>query len=102
MLVKLPNGRCDIKFTSIPKKVSRVERFNFKKSYYNLYIDKNNQIYDIKDVEVLSWKINKNKKRVPDEVKESRNMYFFDRIKGNPRDIAVNKILAKLEYDLAN
>lgn len=80
---------------------SRIEKINFKKQHYKLYIDKNDAVFDVKECQVLSWKtIEKGRKKIniPDEVVEKRNVEFFNRIKGNPAKIAISKILAELEY----
>lgn len=96
----LSNGKCDLKFHSRPKKFNRVERFNYKKNFFRLYVDKNDSICDVKRCEVVTWKtINKGKGKinVPDEVVETRDTYLFDRVKGNPFKIAVTKIAAEID-----
>ncbi len=96
----LANGKRNLKFHARPQKVSRVEKLNYKKNFFRIYIDKNDSVYDVKRCQVVTWKtINKGKGKlnVPDEVTEIRDTHLFDRIKGNPYKIAVNKIKAEIE-----
>ena len=84
------------------RKFNRVEKFNYKKNFFELYIDKNDGVYDILKCEVASWKtIEKGRKKisVPDQVTKVRDMRFFDHIKGNPTKIAINKITAYIDYN---
>ena len=56
----------------------------------------------IKRCNVLSWKtVEKGHRKinVPDTVEETRDVYFFNKVKGNPFKVAVNRILAELEYE---
>lgn len=83
----------------------RIEKINFGKQHFKLYVDKNDSVYDVLDCEVLSWKtIEKGRRKinVPDQVVEKRNTYFFNIVKGNPFVIAARKILAELEYQQLN
>ena len=80
--------------------MSRVERINYKKDHFTLYVDKNGSVFDVKRCNVLSWKtIEKGHRKitVPDKVEEIRDLHFFDKVKGNPLKIAANRILAELE-----
>jgi hypothetical protein len=68
-----------------------------------LYIDKNNSVWDIRECEVLNWKpVEKNgrKVNVPDQVVEKRDVELFNRVKGNPVKIALDKIIGELDYRL--
>lgn len=99
-LIFLPNGKCDLKFYSNVKNFKRVEKFNYKKNFLKIYIDKNDSIYDVKRCEVVSWKvINKGgrKVNVPDQVKETRDSHLLNRAKGNPAKIAISKIIAEID-----
>ena len=78
-------------------------KFQHSKWHYKLYIDKNNSVWDIRECEVLNWKsVEKNgrKVNVPDQVVEKRDVELFNRVKGNPTKIAINKITAELDYRL--
>ena len=76
-------------------------KFQHSKWHYKLYIDKNNSIWDIRECEVLNWKpVEKNgrKVNVPDQVVEKRDVELFNRVKGNPVKIALDKIIGELDY----
>ena len=82
--------------------MTRVEKLKFKKDFFNIYVDKNESVFDIKRCNVLSWKtVEKGHRKinVPDTVEETRDTYFFNKVKGNPFKVAVNRILAELEYE---
>lgn len=81
------------------KNFRKIEKLKYGKKFYKIFVDKNDSVYDILSSEVLSWKI-VNGKKVPSEVLEHRDLYFFNKIKGNPYKIAINKIIAELEYGL--
>ena len=58
-------------------------------------------MYDIKECQVLSWKtIEKGRKKinVSDQMVESRDLYLFNKIKGVPSKLAIDKVLSILEY----
>ena len=81
------------------KNFRKIEKLKYGKKFYKIFVDKNDSVYDILSSEVLSWKI-VNGKKVPSEVSEHRDLYFFNKIKGNPYKIAIDKIIAELEYGL--
>lgn len=90
-----------MKFHAIPKNFKRVMKFQHSKWHYKLYIDKNNSVWDIRECEVLNWKsVEKNgrKVNVPDQVVEKRDVELFNRVKGNPVKIALDKIIGELDY----
>jgi hypothetical protein len=92
-----------MKFHAMPKKFKRVMKFSHSKWHYKLYIDKNDSIWDIRECEVLSWKtIEKGHKKVnvPDQVVEKRDVELFNRVKGNPTKVAIDKIVGELDYRL--
>lgn len=83
------------------KNFKRIMKFSHSKYHYKLYIDKNDSIWDIHVCEIISWKTVEKEKRkinVPDQVVEKRDMELFNRIKGNPTKIAINKIIGELDY----
>lgn len=81
------------------KNFKRIETFNYKNNYFKIFVDKNDSVWDILESKVLSWKMSDNgKKRIPDQIQTTRNIYFFERIKGNPFSIAKNKIITELDY----
>lgn len=90
-----------MKFNAIPKNFKRVMKFSHSKWHYKLYIDKNDSIWDIRECEVLSWKtVEKGHKKVnvPDQVVEKRDVELFNRVKGNPTKVAIDKIIGELDY----
>ena len=92
-----------MKFHAIPKKFKRVMKFQHSKWHYKLYIDKNDSVWDIRECEVLNWKsVEKNgrKVNVPDQVIEKRDVELFNRVKGNPTKVAIDKIVGELDYRL--
>ena len=99
-LIFLANGKCDLKFHAHPKNFKRVEKFNYKKNFFKVYVDRNDSVYEITRCEVVTWKtIEKGKKKfnVPDEVKETRDAHLFDKIKGNPFKIAITKVAGEID-----
>lgn len=64
------------------KNFKRIEKFSYKKQKFLIYVDKNDSVYEIIDEN------------------QSRNTYFFNRIKGNPYKIAINKIKAEIDYEI--
>lgn len=99
-LILLKDGKCDLKFHAPVKKFKKVDKFNYKKNFFKLFVDKNDSIYDIKRCEVVTWKtVEKGKKtiNVPDRVEEKRDTCLFDKVKGNPFKIAITKIAAEID-----
>lgn len=96
-LVYLANGRCDLKAHCGVKNFKRIELFKYKKQVFKIFVDKNDSIYDILRSEVTEWKISGNKK-IPSEITEERDLYFFNKIKGNPYKIGINKIKDTIDY----
>lgn len=99
-LIFKKNGTCDLKFHATVKNFKRVEKFNYKKKFFKVYIDKNDSIYDITRCEVVTWKTTekgKNKYNVPDQISEKRDVNLFNKTKGNPSSIALIKITAEID-----
>jgi hypothetical protein len=76
----------------------RVEKFNHNGNYFKLFIDKNDSIFDVKRLEVTSWKQVKGK-RVPENVSEERDTTLFNVLKGIPSTLAKSKIRAYIDLD---
>lgn len=88
------------KYSNRVKKFNRVEKLNYKKAFFKLYIDRNDSIYDVTECYVASWKTiqkGKSKISVPDIVTETRNVHLFNKVKGNPSKIAISKICAEID-----
>lgn len=101
-IIKKGNGVV-MKFHDMPKKFKGVMKFQRHKWHYKLYVDKNNSVWDIRECEVLNWKLvekNGRKVNVPDQVVEKRDVELFNRVKGNPVKIALDKIIGELDYRL--
>ena len=99
-LVILSNGKCDLKFHQKAKDFKRVEKFNYKKNFFKILIDKNDSVYDILRCTVATWKtIEKGRKKltVPDQIEQSRDVKLFNRIKGNPFKIAITKSAGEID-----
>lgn len=99
-LILLSNGKCDLKFDQKVKNFKRVEKFNYKKNFFKVFIDKNDSVYDIHSCVVSSWKtIEKGRKTVtvPDQITQTREVRLFNRIKGNPFKIALSKIMGEID-----
>lgn len=80
----------------------RVKNFSYHGNYFKLYIDKNDSIYDITECTVVTWKevVKRGRKsRVPDEISEIRSTYWYHTLKGNPTEIAIDKIRDKYDCD---
>ena len=99
-LIFKQNGTCVMKFHTTVKNFKRVEKFNYKKNFFKVYIDRNDSVYDITRCEVVSWKTvekGKNKYNVPDQISEKRDVNLFNKTKGNPSSIALVKITAEID-----
>ena len=93
--IKLPNNRCDLKFHQQFTNFKRVQKLTIGKRHFEIYIDKNNQVYDIKTCVVKTWKVvekNKHKFTVPDAIFKKREVELFNMIKGRPANLAIEKV----------
>lgn len=98
--IKLPNNRCDLKFHQQFVNFKGVQKLTHGKQHFEIYIDKNNQVYDIKTCVVKTWKaIEKGKRKftVPDVVFKKREVELFNLIKGRPASLAIEKVKTILD-----
>lgn len=98
--IKLPNNRCDLKFHQQFVNFKGVQKLTHGKRHFEIYIDKNNQVYDIKTCVVKTWKaIEKGKRKftVPDVVFKKREVELFNLIKGRPASLAIEKVKTILD-----
>ena len=98
--IKLPNNRCDLKFHQQFVNFKRVHKLAHGKQHFEIYIDKNNQVYDIKICVVKTWKaIEKGKRKftVPDVIIKKRVVELFNLIKGRPVSLATEKVKTILD-----
>ena len=98
--IELPNNRCDLKFHQQFKNFNGVQKLTHGKQHFEIYIDKNNQVYDIKTCVVKTWKaIEKGKRKftVPDVIVKKRAVELFNLIKGRPAGLAIEKVKTILD-----
>ena len=98
--IKLPNNRCDLKFHQQFVNFKGVQKLTHGKHHYEIYVDKNNQVYDIKTCVVKTWKaIEKGKRKftVPDVIFRKREVELFNLIKGRPVSLAIEKVKTILD-----
>ena len=88
--IKLSNGRRNLKFHQQFVNFKGVQKLAHGKQHFEIYVDKNNQVYDIKLCVVKTWKaIEKGKRKftVPD----------VNLIKGRPVSLAIEKVKTILD-----
>lgn len=93
--IKLPNGKCDIKFHTQMKNFRRVIKLTVGKRHFEIRVDKNDSVYDVLSCVVKSWKtVEKGKRKftVPDAILRRRDIELFNLIKGRPSELACAKI----------
>lgn len=101
--IKLPNNRCNLKFHKQLTNFKGVQKLTHGKQHFEIYIDKNNQVYDVKICVVKTWKVIEKGKRkftVPDVIVKKRVVELFNIIKGRPASLAIEK--AKTILDSAS
>ena len=98
--IKLPNNHCDLKFHQQLANFKGVHKLTNGKQHFEIYIDKNNQVYDIKTCVVKTWKVIEKGKRkftVPDVIIKKRDVELFNVIKGRPVSLAIEKVKTILD-----
>lgn len=98
--IKLPNNHCDLKFHQQLANFKGVHKLTNGKQHFEIYIDKNNQVYDIKTCVVKTWKVIEKGKRkftVPDVIIKKRDVKLFNVIKGRPVSLAIEKVKTILD-----
>lgn len=94
--------RITVKFHNSVKSFKRVETFKYQGKFYNIYINKNDSVYNIVRTEVTSWKEivkGKRKIKVPDVCESIPEPKLLNRIKGNPYKIAIDKVMTEIERE---
>ena len=61
--IKLSNGRRNLKFHQQFVNFKGVQKLAHGKQHFEIYVDKNNQVYDIKICVVKTWKVIEKGKR---------------------------------------
>ena len=93
--IKLPNNHCDLKFHQQLANFKGVHKLTNGKQHFEIYIDKNNQVYDIKTCVVKTWKaIEKGKRKftVTDVIIKKREVDLFNMTTGRPANLAIEKV----------
>ena len=89
-----------VKFHEQVQRFKRVETLKYKGSFYNVYVNKLNNVHNLEKSVVTSWKeITKGKKKVhvPDTVKIIPQPEIMNVVRGNSYEVAIPKIIAELE-----
>ena len=98
--IKLPNERCDLKFHQQFKDFKEIRKVTHGKKHFEVHIDKNNQVYEVLQCVVKTWKaIEKGKRKftVPDVIVKKRAVELFNLVKGMPTELALEKIQTILD-----
>lgn len=96
------NGKSHIKvkFHAPIKRFKRVETLRYNGNFYNIYVNKLNNVHHFERTEVLSWKeVTKGKKkfRVPETIQAFPEYEILNKIRGNAYETAVQRIMTELE-----
>lgn len=96
------NGKSHIKIKfHVPvQRFKRVETLRHGGNFYNVYVDKNNNVHNLEQSIVTSWKeVTKGKRkiRVPDVVESIPQPAIMNIVRGNTYEVAIPKILAELD-----
>jgi hypothetical protein len=82
------------------KKFNRINFFKYKKNYFYLHINRNDNLYDIYEVDVKSWKkiVKKHKTfSVPDQIETTRRLDLLNKLQGNQYKVVVNKLQTMID-----
>ena len=98
------NGKSHIKvkFHAQVTRFKRVETLKYNGRFYNIRVDKNNNVCGVEQSVVKTWKeINKgNKKiRIPDVVETIPQPAVMNVVRGNTYEVAIPRILAVLDNE---
>ena len=96
------NGRkhIKVKFHAQVERFKRVETLKYGGNFYNIYVDKNNNVHNLEQSIVTSWKeVTKGKRkiRIPDVVETIPQPAIMNIVRGNTFEVAVPRIIAELE-----
>jgi len=92
--------RVIVKFHTQTKSFRRIEVLKHNGNFYNIYIDKNDSVYNVEKSEVVSWKgIKKGNRRmlVPNECVKTSEPTIINKVRGNPYKIALVRIVRELD-----
>ena len=91
-----------VKFHKEVKRFKRVENFKYKGIFFKVYIDKNNNVYNLERSDVSTWKeIEKGKRKikVPDGFKVTPQSEIMNTIRGNSYEVAIQRIMTILDRE---
>lgn len=91
-----------VKFHQGVKRFKRVENFKYKGIFFKVYIDKNNNVYNLERSDVSTWKeIEKGKRKikVPDGFKVTPQPEIMNTIRGNSYETAIQRIMTILDRE---
>jgi hypothetical protein len=89
-----------VKFHAQVERFKRVETLKYGGNFYNVYVDKNNNVHNLEQSIVTSWKeVTKGKRkiRIPDVVETIPQPAIMNIVRGNTFEVAVPRIIAELE-----
>ena len=89
-LVRLANGGIDLLFHATPKNFKEVQSFTYRGCRYKISVDKNGGVYDVLHVV----------RETKDECVYARDVQMFNLVKGNPFEIAVDRMADEIDYIL--
>lgn len=98
--IKKGNGRVKVKFHTQVKQFKRVEKFKHNGQFFNIYVNKNDSVYNLERTQILSWKeVVKGKKkiRIPDAIEATPDPVLLNKVRGNSYKTAVHRIITELE-----
>jgi hypothetical protein len=98
--IKKGNGRVKVKFHAKVKQFKRVEKFKHNGQFFNIYVNKNDSVYNLERTKILSWKeVVKGKKkiRIPDAIEATPDPVLLNKVRGNSYKTAVHRIITELE-----
>lgn len=91
-----------VKFHAQVQRFKRVETLKHGGKFYSVYVDKNNNVHNLEQTIVTSWKeITKGKRkiRVPDVVEAIPQPAIMNMVRGNTYEVAIPKIVAMLDKE---
>lgn len=93
-----------VKFHTTVKNFKRVESLKYQGKFYNLYLDKNNSVYNIERSEVISWKEivkGKRKIRIPETCETFPEPELLNKIRGNSYEFAIQRLMTEIDKKIS-
>lgn len=79
------------------KNFKRIEYLKYGGKTIELLIDKNDSVHYCYFCNILSWKKDEKGKKIPNEIQRSFDSKLFEKIKGNPYQVAVDRAMTYIE-----